>query len=120
MIRGATRADLDALLALEAQFPSDRLSRRSFHHLLTRAQARVLVYQDGDTLAGNAVVLYRRGQHAARLYSLVVHPTFQRRGIAGALLRAAEHDAQQRGCAALRLEVRADNSAAARLMPLLN
>lgn len=111
-VRPATSDDLDALVQLENNFPTDRLSRASFRHLLRRGHADVWVAVDSKVLAGNAVVLYRRGTKTARLYSLVVHPTHHRRGIARALLTAAETAAAKRGWGELRLEVRPDNAAA--------
>lgn len=111
-VRLATSDDLDALVQLENNFPTDRLSRASFRHLLRHGHADVWVVEDGKVLAGNAVVLYRRGTKTARLYSLIVHPSRQRRGIARALLTAAEAAAADRGWGELRLEVRPDNAAA--------
>jgi [ribosomal protein S18]-alanine N-acetyltransferase len=115
VIRRATLADLEPLVALERLFPTDRLSRRNFRHLLTRANADVFVCADGDGLLGNAVVLYRAHARRARLYSLVVAPAARGRGIAGRLLRHAEGAVRAHRCSTLYLEVRPSNTAARRL-----
>lgn len=112
MIRAAQLSDVPALVRLETLFPSDQLSARNFRHLLTRGHAQVLVATEHGALIGNVVLLFRRGRRAARVYSLVVHPDFQRRGVARALLQAAEAEAQRRGYTQLSLEVRADNAPA--------
>ncbi len=113
-LRRAILADLAALENLEQTFPGDRLSRRSFRHLLTRANAAVLVAEQ-DTLLGDAVVLFRKGSSRARLYSLVVAPEARGRGLGQKLLNEVETEARARGCTELRLEVREDNAAAVRL-----
>lgn len=115
VIRPAARADLDNLVALETDFPSDRLSRRNLRHLLNRGHADLLVYEERGMLLGDAIILYRRASSCARLYSLAVHPAQRRRGIANALLSAAEHSAAKRGSREIRLELRADNLAALHL-----
>ncbi len=115
IIRPATLEDLDALVRLETVFPGDCISRKSFRHLLTRGHAAIWVYDGGQGVVGNAVVLYRRRSPSARVYSLVVDPACQGRGIARALLEAAEQAAVARGCITMHLEVRADNETAIRL-----
>lgn len=114
-IRRARVTDVAALVDLETSFPTDRLSARSFRHLIRRGRADVWIHEQADTLLGNAVVLYRRGTRVARLYSLVVAPRARGRGIGGALLTWAERNAARRRCTELRLELRPANRTAAAL-----
>jgi ribosomal protein S18 acetylase RimI-like enzyme len=116
MIRPANLSDLDALVQLETRnFDSDRLSRRSFHYLLTRGNALVLVYEEQARLRGYALLRFRARSPWARLYSLATDRTHRGRGIGAALLSAAEQAAGRRGATSLRLESRMDNQAATRL-----
>ncbi len=114
-LRDATLTDLDALLRLEQTFPGDRISRRNFRHLLSRANAEVAVAEEEGRVVGNAVALYRKGSERARLYSLVVAPEERGRGLGLALLQEVETRARARGCERVGLEVREDNAAAIRL-----
>ena len=114
-IRRAKIDDLAMLVRLEERFLTDRLSRANLRRLLRHGHASVWVCEQDGVLAGNAVVLYRRGTSVARLYSLVVHPDYLRRGIAQALLVVTESEASERGCRELRLEVRPDNLPAIQL-----
>lgn len=113
-IRRATLADLDALIALERDcFASDRLSRRSFRHMLTQAHADLVVHvADDDALHGYALLLHHRGTQLGRLYSIAVHPSARGLGSGRALLRAIEAIAVERGCSSIRLEVATGNKAA--------
>ncbi|MFP5348922.1 MAG: GNAT family N-acetyltransferase [Gammaproteobacteria bacterium] len=110
-IRRARIGDIATLVELERLFPTDRLSARSFRRFIRGDRADVWVYENRNTLLGNAVVLYRRGAHVARLYSLVVAPRARGRGIGSALLDWVERHAIRRRCAELRLEVRAGDQA---------
>lgn len=114
MIRPATLQDIDALVALENRcFDSDRLSRRQFRYMLTRANAATLVTTgDADQVLGYVLVLFHAGTSLARLYSIAVDPAARGRGLAETLLTAAEVEAAGRGCVDMRLEVRPDNVAA--------
>lgn len=115
-MRTATISDLDALVALEARcFDSDRLSRRSFRRMLKQAHADVLVHESGAGLEGYALVLYHKGTHLARLYSIAVDPAARGRGVGRNLLAAAESAALARGCITMRLEIRTDNTTAEKL-----
>jgi len=113
MIRRATIQDLPALLTLEAEaFTGDRISQRSFRHLLTKANAISLVDEDDAGLCGYVTVLFNRATALARLYSIAVAPRCRGRRKGELLLGAAEDASRQRGCSALRLEVRPDNATA--------
>ena len=114
MIRPATAADLEALLAIESQFPGARLSRRAFRHHLVSPRAVVLVDDSDGGLAGYALLLRRSNSRWWRLYSLaraVGAPS----GTGRRLLDAAIEAARAADATGICLEVRADNTAALRL-----
>lgn len=121
MIRPASGADLEALVAIEARaFASDRFSRRAFRYLLSRANAVTLVDAADESrgdgkgsgrVRGYVMVLFNRGTSLARLYSLARDPDDRDHGIGAALLAAAESVAIERDAAYMRLEVRADAEA---------
>ncbi len=116
MIRPANLSDLDALVQLETRnFDSDHLSRRSFHYLLTRGNAILLVDEESKQLRGYALLRFHARSPRARLYSLAIDHKHRSRGIGRALLAAVEDAARGRGAASVQLELRKDNHAAARL-----
>lgn len=115
-IRAARLEDIPDLLALEEKaFATDRISRRSFHHILTRGHAISLLAEREGLVAGYALVFLRRGTSLARLYSLAVDPAFRGLGIGETLLNAAEVAAAAADALFMRLEVRADNEHAIKL-----
>jgi ribosomal protein S18 acetylase RimI-like enzyme len=112
-VRKAAADDLVALVALEvATFESDRISRAQWRRHIASDSACVLVTGPRGRVDGAAVVFHRRNSRRARLYSLAVADAARGRGLAKALLAAAEAEARRRGCNALELEVRTDNRAA--------
>jgi ribosomal protein S18 acetylase RimI-like enzyme len=112
-LRRAQAADLDALDALEHRvFATDHLSRRSLRHFLRSPSAAVIVAEHDGDLAGTAIVLFRPRSAVARLYSIAVAPHKGGRGVGPMLLAAAEAEAVERGCGAIRLEVHQTNAAA--------
>lgn len=112
IIRMAGSGDLDALMALEeASFAMDRLSRRAMRYALRSPAQVVLAAWRGQKLAAAAIFGFRAGSFQARLSSIAVAGDQAGKGVGRALLQAAEDIAIQRGARAMRLEVRADNSA---------
>ncbi|MGE0213748.1 MAG: peptidase C39 family protein [Parvibaculaceae bacterium] len=140
-LRKAVLRDLDRLCALEdTAFSGDRLSRRSLRDFIRSPNACLLVaeaaprsWNDGGRasqldfgftrvepddkrrLVGYALVLFRDGTQVSRLYSVAVAAGARGKGIAKALVDAAEMAGKERDALELRLEVREDNDAAIRL-----
>lgn len=111
MIRPATPEDIDALVAIENLcFETDRLSRRSFRHMITKAHAALLLDEEAGAVRGYVLLLFNAGTSLARMYSIAVHPEFRSRGIGRQLMIAAEQAALAQDCVTLRLEVRMDNA----------
>lgn len=111
MIRPATPEDIDALVAIENLcFDTDRLSRRSFRHMITKAHAALLLDEEAGAVRGYVLLLFNAGTSLARMYSIAVHPEFRSRGIGRQLMVAAEQAALAQDCVTLRLEVRMDNA----------
>ncbi len=111
-VRPARLADLDALQALEALFPSDAMSRRSLRRFVQAPNAIFLVAELAGQVQGNLLLLTRRDTLGARIYSLIVDPAARGRGLARCLVLAAESAAADRYCSGVSLEVRTDNTAA--------
>ncbi len=115
-IRFARNQDLTEICQIEQNcFVGDRLSRRSLRHLLVRGHCSFFVAVKNQEVMGYAIILYRRGNRLARLYSIGVLSTCWGQGIARSLLDAAENEARNMGCTDMRLEVRIDNTRALRL-----
>ncbi|MBI3560357.1 MAG: GNAT family N-acetyltransferase/peptidase C39 family protein [Gammaproteobacteria bacterium] len=113
MIRTATLADLDRLVAIEEQaFTTDRFSRRTFRYLITKANASLQVYELEGEVHGYVILLFNTGISLSRIYSIAVDSARIGQGIGLQLMQAAEQITLQHNCIALRLEVRADNAKA--------
>ncbi len=112
-IRAARLSDAGDIEQMELVcFDGDRLSRRSLFHHLQSSTADVLIAMLGGRIAGYAMVFYRSTSRTARLYSIATAPEARGKGVAATLMTAAERAARNRGCVALRLEVREDNAGA--------
>ncbi len=110
MLRRAVLSDLDRLVELENRcFDIDRLSRRSFRHLLTRGHAVTLLDEEAGQIRGYAMVLFNAGTSLARLYSIAVDRPWRGRGLGRLLIQEAEREALAHDCVTIRLEVRRDN-----------
>lgn len=111
-IRPARMPDLDELLALEALFPSDRMSRRSLRRFIESPRANVLVAENQGRVLGNLVLLTRKDSRTARIYSVIVDPQSRGLGLGRRLVERAIRVARDADRNWLSLEVRADNNAA--------
>ena len=127
-IRSAGPADIATLVDIEnASFSSDRLSRRSFRHLLTEGNSVTLLDEAGGaggvggvstvgkSARGYITLLFRTDVSLARVYSIATAPAWLGQGVARGLLKAAEDLAMAHHCVALRLEIRKDNLASQQL-----
>lgn len=115
MIDNATIHDIGALVKLEDDcFQGDKLSTQHFRYLLTKANSHIWVYRHYHQIIAAAIILLRKNSAKARLYSFAVHPDYQGKGIAAALLTRVEQDSAKNNYHAIILEVREDNLAAIR------
>ncbi|MGF1643322.1 MAG: peptidase C39 family protein [Thiotrichales bacterium] len=111
-LRAASLDDLDALVRIEDRcFESDRLSRRSFRHMLTKGHGATLIAELDGLAVGYVMVLFSRVTSMARIYSIAVLAEYRRHHVAKALVEAAEAVAQREDRAEMRLEIRRDNPA---------
>ena len=112
LIRPASFSDLGALVELEqCSFQGDRISRRQFRYMLSRARAETLVAEEGGRLLGYVLVLFSKATAVARLYSIAVAAAARGQGIGRALVGAAEQAARRAERPFVRLEIRIDNRA---------
>ncbi len=119
VLRPAEPRDLDALESFELLVFSDleqRISRRQWAYLASRAGGRTVVVEDDDgQLRGVLVLTYRRDGRSLRVYSLGVHPAARRQGIARRLLAYALDFAGRGGFDRVSLEVQRENRGAVAL-----
>ena len=110
-IAAATRADLDAVTALEVVAFADPWMRQAFEAALKERHARFRVARFADgTLAGYLIAWFVLDE--GEIANLAVVPTARRRGIARALLDALVAEARESRIARVFLEVRESNAAA--------
>ena len=111
-LRAARPSDVNALLALESLFPSDRLTRAALLRFLRVPSARLWVAEQSGLLVGSLVLLLRSGADYGRIYSVVVAPIARGQGLGTRLVATAERHTRAAGRSRLRLEVRVDNQPA--------
>lgn len=80
--------------------------------MITRANAELVVADDGGAVVGYSLVLFHAGSSLARLYSVAVDPAARGRGLGRLLLEEAERLAVAHGSVSMRLELRRDNTEA--------
>lgn len=102
-----------AMEALEyACFDYDQINAATFKRFLAAGRASAWLLHIGKQYAGYVLVLYHKGQKAARIYGIAVHPDFRGKGFANMLMTTAEKEAIARKMQSMRLEVKVDNASA--------
>jgi ribosomal-protein-alanine N-acetyltransferase len=112
-LRPMQRADLDAVLVLEAElFGDEAWPASAFESELGAADTRhyVVAVDDDDVVGYAGLCAYAHDQ--AFIQTIGVAGAVQRRGIGHRLLHALLDEAGRRGCLQLDLEVRDGNDAA--------
>ncbi|WP_042843077.1 ribosomal protein S18-alanine N-acetyltransferase [Cutibacterium namnetense] len=106
MIRRASVADLDAVMAVEQASFDPPWSRTSWAEEIAAADHRLTLVAGDDEVAAAATF---HGFDVADLDRIMVTPAARGRGLAVALLSGGLDWAVCRGCRAMMLEVRRDN-----------
>ena len=109
-IRPAALEEVQLLCALECdRLHGEALSANRLRRLVFKDRDAVLVFERRGRLLGYAVVLFPIASPTARLHALAVASAARGRGIARALVAAAEGRARDRGRLLLRLELPGDD-----------
>lgn len=115
-ISPAAIADLQNLIELEnTLFSSDRISRRQFRYLLTRANGIAVKIEEKGVIVGSLILLRRRNCGNLRIYSIGIDPAAQNRGHARRLVGYALETAARLHLERVTLEVCEHNTAAIQL-----
>ena len=114
-VRGFAEGDRDVVVALWARVFGEGAPRNAPGPMLDRklAQGDGLVWVAEDRPGGAIVGAVAAGYDGVRgwIYHLAVDEAHRRRGIASALLRAAEAELVRRGCPKVNLQVMGSNAA---------
>jgi [ribosomal protein S18]-alanine N-acetyltransferase len=116
-LRGMSKGDLSAIMALEQElFPEDAWTRQMFAAEFAQPASRrlYLVAEEGKEVVGYAGMMFTGGSQAD-VVTLAVNPAHWGQGTGTALLTALVHEAGNRGCTEVLLEVREDNPRARQL-----
>lgn len=115
-LRGATIADLDAIMRIETRsFPSDAWSAETMAAELASPHGRYLVDDVDGVVVGYGGVRALQGGADADIQTIALDADHRGSGRGRMLLRALLDAARQRGAREIFLEVRADNPVAERL-----
>jgi len=118
-LRGATIADLDAIMAIETPtFTTDAWSKQNMRsELLSPHTVYLVAFDDGapEVTSAYAGLLAPRGGGQADIQTIAVADDARRRGLGRELMNALIAAASERGATEVFLEVRADNPGAQEL-----
>jgi ribosomal-protein-alanine acetyltransferase len=113
VIRTATPADLDAIMAIEnSSFPTDAWSTESMAAELGTAYSHYIVDEDDGAVIGYAGLRSIPGNADADIQTIALVETRRGEGRGRTMLRMLLAEATARGAREVFLEVRADNPSA--------
>ncbi|WP_424936269.1 MULTISPECIES: ribosomal protein S18-alanine N-acetyltransferase [Bacteria] len=113
MIRRATVADLEGIMALEhAAFPGDAWSPQSMAAELAGTHGHYVVDDEDGVLVGYAGLRAVRGSRDADIQTIAIEEAHRGEGRGRRMLRALLAVAVERGAREVFLDVRADNAPA--------
>lgn len=117
MIRNATVADLDRLVALENACypPNQAYSREEYRYALARAKAVNLAWETQGAITGFVGAFHHQQWRVGHIYTVNVHPKARGRGLGLTLMNACEDRLRALGMTRCVLEVNVENEAAIRL-----
>jgi len=108
VVRPATRADRDAVLALWEAVGLGQTAPDEWDALTASEFNAVLVAEDGGRLVGTAIASYDGWR--AYIYHVAVAPSHRRRGVAHALMREAEQNLVGAGARHVYVAVHEENT----------
>ena len=111
MLRPATPADLEGIYRIEIACFKQRRFRRDHVDWILRNERALTLVEDGGPHLDGAIMLLFEGQ-ICRVLSVATMPQRRRLGLGKEMMKAAEAEARQRGCAQVRLEVSTRNYSA--------
>jgi len=115
-VRRAKKEDLPAILELEKIcFKEETFNKKQIEYLLLKARSLFLVASTEGVIAGSIIILLRKHISNARIYSLNVHPSYRRIGIASLLMGHSEALLSKKGYRNFTLEAGVNNIAAQNL-----
>lgn len=110
VIREMGKADIDAIVRLEAEIFPDPWSRESFDDIIANPDWHVLIAEAAGGIVGYSCILVSAGE--IHLANIAVVPEWRRKSVASRLLERILEFATAQKCAMILLEVRVSNQGA--------
>ncbi len=114
MIRKVRKSDLNSLLELERLCFHDAWSKKDYEYeMYDNPYATIWVLQEDDKIIGyyDLWIIFEGSEVA----NIAVHPDYRKKGYGHMLMEHLEHQAINKGCETIGLEVRVSNSDAIKL-----
>lgn len=108
--------DVEQIAELEKLcFGEEGFSKKQISYLIRKAKGEVVIVKISGEIVANLILLFKKGSHHLRMYSLAVSPVMRGKGLAKEMIYYSEKKAKQIGLNKLSLEVSEKNQAAIQL-----